>query len=99
MAPDTGIAIDPLSDLPGFDTGFESDIADLGRCCNHGTAFKKVSFGAEASLFHNAGIPSILCGPGHIAQAHQPNEWVTLEQLSRCEDFLGRLLDQVSARP
>jgi acetylornithine deacetylase len=36
----------------------------------------KVSFGAEASLFHNAGIPAILCGPGHIAQAHQPNEWV-----------------------
>jgi acetylornithine deacetylase len=44
------------------------------------------------------GDPSILCGPGHIAQAHQPNEWVTLEQVSQCEAFLRRLIDQVSAK-
>jgi len=82
VAGDTGITFDELSALPGFDTGADSEIAALGRCCNHGTAFNKVSFGAEASLFHDAGIPSILCGPGHIAQAHQPNEWVTLDQVS-----------------
>ena len=98
VAPDTGITIEQLTDLPGFDTGFESDIADLGRCCSHGSVFKKVSFGAEASLFHNAGIPSILCGPGHIAQAHQPNEWVALDQLARCEEFVRRLIDQVSVK-
>ncbi|MEO8134657.1 MAG: hypothetical protein ABI831_11845 [Betaproteobacteria bacterium] len=55
-----------------------------------------MSFGAEASLFHNAGIPPILCGPGHIAQAHQPNEWVSTGQLSRCDAFLRRLLDEVA---
>lgn len=97
VAPDTGIVFEELSSLPGFDTGAGSAIAELGRCCNHGTAFNKVSFGAEASLFHNAGIPTILCGPGHIAQAHQPNEWVTLAQLARCDAFLRRLVDQVSA--
>jgi acetylornithine deacetylase len=97
VAGDTGITIDELSALPGFDTGADSEIAALGRCCNHGTAFNKVSFGAEASLFHDAGIPSILCGPGHIAQAHQPNEWVTLDQVAQCEAFLRRLVDQVSA--
>ena len=87
-----------LSNLPGFDTGTDSDIAALGQCCNLGTQFNKVSFGAEASLFHDAGIPSILCGPGHIAQAHQPNEWVTLEQVAQCEPFMRRLLDRVSAK-
>ena len=97
VAPDTGITFEELSNLPGFDTGVDSDIAALGQCCNHGTVFNKVSFGAEASLFHDAGIPSLLCGPGHIAQAHQPNEWVTLEQVSQCEAFLRRLIDQVSA--
>jgi len=97
VAGDTGITFDELSALPGFDTGADSEIAALGRCCNHGTAFNKVSFGAEASLFHGAGIPSILCGPGHIAQAHQPNEWVTLDQVAQCEAFLRRLIDQVSA--
>jgi acetylornithine deacetylase len=96
VAADTGIVFEQLSELPGFDTGSASAIAELGRCCNHGTAVNKVSFGAEASLFHNAGIPAILCGPGHIAQAHQPNEWVTLDQVLRCEAFLRRLIDQVS---
>ncbi len=97
VAADTGITIDELSALPGFDTGADSEIAALARCCNHGTVFNKVSFGAEASLFHDAGIPSILCGPGHIAQAHQPNEWVSLDQVAQCEAFLRRLIDQVSA--
>jgi acetylornithine deacetylase len=98
VAAGTGITFEELSNLPGFDTGADSQIAALGQCCNHGTAFNKVSFGAEASLFHDAGIPSILCGPGHIAQAHQPNEWVTLEQVARCEAFMRRLIDQVSAK-
>lgn len=99
VAPDTGIQFEELSALPGFDTGAGSAIAELGRCCNHGTVFNKVSFGAEASLFHNAGIPAILCGPGHIAQAHQPDEWVTLDQLARCEGFLRRLIAQVRRQP
>ena len=59
------------------------------------TSVGKVSFGTEASLFHGAGIPTIICGPGHIAQAHQPNEWVALEQLARCEAFMRRLADRV----
>ena len=57
----------------------------------------KVSFGSEAALFHNAGMPAIICGPGHIAQAHQPNEWVALEQLAQCEAFMRRLGDRVCA--
>jgi acetylornithine deacetylase len=97
VAADTGITFEELSVSPGYDTGADSAIAALGRCCNHGTAVNKVSFGAEASLFHNAGIPAILCGPGHIAQAHQPNEWVTQEQVAQCEAFLRRLVDEVSA--
>ena len=98
VAPETGITFEQLSELPGFDTGADSAIADLGRCCNHGTRTNKVSFGAEASLFHNAGIPTILCGPGHIAQAHQPDEWISIEQVAHCEDFMHALLDKMTAR-
>ena len=71
------IEFDHLSTLPGFDTHDDSDIAALGRSCNGTHETGKVSFGSEASLFHNANIPAVLCGPGHIEQAHQPNEWVT----------------------
>jgi acetylornithine deacetylase len=50
-----------------------------------------VAFGTEAGLFQGAGIPSVVCGPGNIVQAHQPDEYVSFDQLARCEDFLMRL--------
>jgi acetylornithine deacetylase len=93
--PRTSIQFDALSTLPGFDTHGGSDIAELGRRCNRTQDFGKVSFGTEASLFYQADIPAIICGPGHIAQAHQPNEWVALEQLALCEAFMRRLMDEL----
>jgi acetylornithine deacetylase len=92
--------------LPGFATDAQSEIAQLCFSCagtdpasvsltGHASAAGKVSFGTEASLFHNAGVPTIVCGPGHIAQAHQPNEWVTLEQLAWCERFMRKLADEI----
>ena len=99
VATETGIAFEQLSELPGFDAGAASAIAELGRCCNEGAGEKKVSFASEASLFHNAGIPTVLCGPGNIAQAHQPDEWIALEQIARCEAFMHRLLDVVTRAP
>ena len=93
--PATFIEFDHLSTLPGFDTHDDSEIAALGKACNGTHDCGKVSFGSEASLFHNAAIPAVLCGPGHIAQAHQPNEWVGLDQLARCEAFLRRLADRL----
>jgi acetylornithine deacetylase len=95
VAPDSYIAFDALSTMPGFDTRGDSDIAALGRACNGTHDTGKVSFGTEASLFHQASMPTIICGPGHIAQAHQPNEWVSLQQLARCETFMRRLADRV----
>ncbi|MET0441206.1 MAG: acetylornithine deacetylase [Casimicrobiaceae bacterium] len=93
----TYIEFDHLSTLPGFDTHDGSAITALGKHCNGTHEVGKVSFGSEASLFHNANIPTVLCGPGHIAQAHQPNEWVSLDQLARCEAFMRRLADRLCA--
>ncbi|MGI9350777.1 MAG: acetylornithine deacetylase [Rhizobiaceae bacterium] len=53
----------------------------------------KVSYGAEAGLFARLGnIPSVICGPGDISQAHQPDEYVSLEQLQQCGLFIDRLI-------
>lgn len=101
VAADTGITHELKSVLPGFATEADSEIASLCfRCAGidartGAQGAGKVSFGTEASLFHQAGVPTIVCGPGHIAQAHQPNEWVTLEQLAQCERFLRRLADEI----
>jgi acetylornithine deacetylase len=97
VASGTHIDFDVLSTLPGFDTHEGSEITALGGACNETHEFGKVSFGTEASLFHNANLPTVICGPGHIAQAHQPNEWVALDQIARCETFMRRLADRVCA--
>ena len=85
------IEFDHLSTLPGFDDDGRNAIADIGRECSDAQGTHKVSFGTEAALFHNASMPAVICGPGHIEQAHQPNEWVSLDQLARCEAFMERL--------
>jgi acetylornithine deacetylase len=59
----------------------------------------KVSFATEGSQFQRAGIPTVVCGPGSIAQAHKPNEYVTLDQISLCDAFLRRLADRICERP
>lgn len=99
VSPDTWIQFEQLSTLPGFDTLDDSEIAAIGHACNHGGGVGKVSFGTEASLFHQASIPTIICGPGHIAQAHQPNEWCEIAQLARCETFFQRLAERVCIDP
>lgn len=98
VAPGTGITHHLGSVLPGFATDADSDIARLCFKCaevDSAQGAGKVSFGTEAALFHQVGVPTIVCGPGHIAQAHQPNEWVTLEQLAWCERFMRHLADEI----
>ena len=56
-----------------------------------------VPFGTEAGHFQAAGIPTIVCGPGSIDQAHQPDEYITLEALAAGEAFIGRLIEKQSA--
>jgi acetylornithine deacetylase len=53
----------------------------------------KVSYGTEAGLFQEMGVPTVICGPGDIAEAHRPNEFVALEQLAQCEAFMDRILE------
>jgi acetylornithine deacetylase len=95
--PSTYVEFDHLSTLPGFDTHDGSAITALAHQCNAAADVGKVSFGTEASLFHGANVPTVICGPGHIAQAHQPNEWVELAQIARCEAFMRRLADHLAA--
>ena len=95
VSAETYIDFDALSTLPGMDTHDGSEIAQIAHHCNGHAEVGKVSFGTEAALFQGAEIATVICGPGHIEQAHQPNEWVSLDQLARCEAFMRRLADHV----
>ena len=83
--------------VPGLapDPGSEAERLALRLAGRNHTA--AVSFATEAGQFQKAGIPTIVCGPGSIAQAHQPDEFIALEDLKRGEDFLKKLLAECVA--
>ena len=93
-----GFLIEPLSEIPVLDTGPEAEVVALAQELSGSSEIGKVSFGTEGSQFHRAGIPTVVCGPGSIAQAHKPNEYVALDQVAQCDAFLRRLADRVCAR-
>lgn len=90
--PKSGFTIARMSEIPPLDTGAESEIAGLAQELSGHRDIAKVSFGTEASQFQVAGVPTVVCGPGSILQAHKPDEFVTLGQVAHCETFLRSLI-------
>ena len=86
----------PIS-LPALDNGPEVEVVGLAQELSGNDEIGKVSYGTEGSQFQRAGIPTVVCGPGSIAQAHKPNEYVAVEQVAQCEAFLRRLMDRICA--
>ena len=95
--PAAGFLIRELSEIPTLDTGTETEVVALVQELSGNTEIGKVSFGTEGSQFQRAGIPTVVCGPGSIEQAHKPNEFVAIDQVLKCEQFMRRLMDRVCA--
>ncbi|WP_186101444.1 acetylornithine deacetylase [Burkholderia gladioli] len=90
--PDAAIEISKIASAPGLDADEQAAITQLVRALSADQSQRKVAYGTEAGLFANAGIPSVVCGPGNIEQAHKPNEYVELAQLDGCERFLRKFI-------
>jgi acetylornithine deacetylase len=90
---ESGIDLEWLSQTVGLAAAETDAIVQWAMQLSRNTQVGKVSYGTEAGLFQKMGGPSVICGPGDIAQAHRPNEFVTLEQLAQCEKFIDRMLD------
>ena len=90
---DSGIDLEWLSQTVGLAAAETDAIVQWAMQLSRNAQVGKVSYGTEAGLFQKMGVPSVICGPGDIAQAHRPNEFVTLEQLAQCEKFIDRMLD------
>lgn len=79
--------------MPGFSIDEDSRfVRDVKRALSSNEPGGHVAFGTEAGLFERAGIPTLVCGPGSIEQAHKPDEFVEIAQLDRCERMLSALL-------
>lgn len=91
-----GIMFDEYNTTAGLNTDAEDEAALLATQLSGNNDVGKVSFTTEAGLFHSAGIPTVVCGPGSIRQAHKPDEFISLEQIAKGEAFLRRLLDYMT---
>lgn len=89
----TGFRFETICAVPGFLAREGEEALQLAQRLAGEQRTTLVGFGTEAGLFHRAGISTVVCGPGFIDQAHQPDEFVSLEQLARCEAFLQRLAE------
>jgi len=90
------IEFSKIASAPGLDASEQAAITQLVRALTENQEKRKVAYGTEAGLFALAGVPSIVCGPGNIEQAHKANEYVSLEQLAACEAFLGKFIHSMS---
>jgi acetylornithine deacetylase len=88
-----GIDLNWTSQTAGLAASETDAIVQWAMRLSHNHSVGKVSYGTEAGLFQKMGVSSVICGPGDIAQAHSPNEFVALEQLAQCEAFVNRIIE------
>ncbi len=86
-----------LQSYPALNTPVDSEAVNFVRALTGGNSTGKITFGTEGGLFQQElGVPAVVCGPGNIAVAHKPDEYVSEEQLALCDAMLLRLLDRLS---
>jgi len=94
---DAGVDFAIEAEAPGCETPHDTAIVSLAANWGGIATDDKVTYGTEAGLFSEAGIPTVVCGPGDIAQAHAPDEFIELEQIAACESFIDALIVDLSA--
>lgn len=97
VAPDATIDVRMTNHVPPFAATAGSEVVALALRLAGQNETHAVSYATEAGLFQDAGVPSVVCGPGDIAQAHTANEWIAASELDRCLVFLERLADWAAA--
>ena len=95
-APETGIELMQEESVPAMTDNESSELQALIAALTGDDKRHKVAYATEGGQFTNSGIPTIICGPGSIEQAHKADEYVELSEIERCDSFLQRLLESCS---
>jgi acetylornithine deacetylase len=93
LAPAAGFSFETYARSPALDNAPDADIVAVAKTLAGRNGHRKVAFMTEAGLFQEAGIATVVVGPGSIAQAHTADEWIAESELIRCEAFVDRLID------
>lgn len=92
--PEASITLEPIGFVPGLAASEKATITQLVRTITNQTGKRKVSYATEAGIFQQAGVATVICGPGSIAQAHRADEFILLEQMTLCEKFVRTLVQR-----
>lgn len=96
-APEAAITIEVFNSYPGLDTPLDAKAVAFVKSLIGANNTIKVAFGTEGGLFsREVGTPTVVCGPGSMAQGHKPDEFISTEQMSRCDDMLENLLQRLA---
>lgn len=97
--PGAGVSVEITNAYPGLDTPADAEVVrNVQRLTANDAKTGKIAFGTEGGLFHERlGVPTVVCGPGDIRQAHQPDEFISIEQMSQCMAMLRRLVAEMAA--
>ncbi|WP_435230653.1 acetylornithine deacetylase [Pseudopelagicola sp. nBUS_20] len=88
----TSVEFETIFDVPPLAAKPDSPALHLGLGMTGQNAAQSVNYGTEAGVYQNVGLPTIICGPGSIEQAHKPDEWISIEQLDACDKFIEKLI-------
>ncbi len=95
--PDSGFVFEVSDWVPGMSLPPDHALAALVRHAAQSNGSGHVSYATEGGLYQEAGIPTIVCGPGSIEQAHAADEWIARDQLDACDAFIRRLAQRFAA--
>ena len=95
--PNANIVTDVIGEVTGLEPMDQNAARDLVAALTGANGADLVSFGTEAGLFQQLGMSAVICGPGSIAQAHKPDEFIEIDQLEQCLHMLSKLAEQLTA--
>ncbi len=101
QATEAAIEFDVWNAYPGLDTPANANVVSFVQSLldeDTTTTTTSVAFGTEAGLFsEHVGIPTVVCGPGSMDQGHKPDEFVSIDQIKRCESMMNRLIQRLAS--
>jgi acetylornithine deacetylase len=96
--PNAAIEIEVVNAYPGLDTPMNSEAVSVVRELLADAQLTKVAFGTEGGLFEQRlGVPTVVCGPGSMAQGHIADEFISREQIAACDAMMDRLVESLTA--
>ena len=98
VASEANIEIEVFNTYPGLDTPSSAPVVGFVKSLMGANGTIKVAYGTEGGLFDQSlGVPTVVCGPGEMAQGHKPDEFITEAQLAACDAMLVNLLHRLVA--